>query len=766
MPRACRLFTRSLPALFVPALLVPALLTGCGRAVNDLADRDADSEYEDSAYFADGKELADPPVADMTADPTEGAAADAREGYAGEAATVDEGGMSVAGTDADAGMRVTPDRAPPTLPPTAEPMTAAEPEPKTGTVAAPAEAAPAAEPVTAEEPKPEPKPAPKPKPQPKSEPKPKPEPKSEPKPEPEPVVAPQPETTTEEPAEPEMTEEPNASDAPADDSDDSAAPFIPKPDEKPADEKPADDAAAMKAPAGGGVAAARDTKEKDAEPKPAGADGPVTADDWPMWGGDPTRNMVNKTTGISLDFEPPSRSGEGRKVAWTARLGSQTYGNPVIAGGKVFVGTNNGGEYRPQHIGDRGVLLCFDEEDGEFLWQFTREKLAQGRVHDWPEQGICSTPVVEDGRAYVVSNRCEVVCLDVEGFRDGENDGPVTDEADSEQEDADVIWSLDMIEELGVFPHNLATSSPVIWGDKIFLVTSNGVDEAHLEVPAPRAPCFLCLDKNTGEVIWEDNTPFDNILHGQWSSPAIGVVNGQAQVYMPGGDGWLYAFDPEGDGDGGGKILWKFDLNPKDSRWELGGRGTRNSVIATPVFHENSVVLGVGQDPEHLEGVGHIYRIDATKSGDVSPTIPDGDGYKENPNSAQIWHWGGEDETGEVTGTKGDLIFRRTMSTVGIRDGLVIAPDLSGFVHCLDFETGQRYWEYDMFAACWGSPMIADGKVFIGDEDGELTVLKLGKEEDVLAEKVFTSSVYSTPTIAGGRMYVSDRSRLYAIELR
>ncbi|WP_296457453.1 PQQ-binding-like beta-propeller repeat protein [Rubinisphaera sp.] len=495
---------------------------------------------------------------------------------------------------------------------------------------------------------------------------------------------------------------------------------------------------------------------KPAETKPADGNGTVTGD-WPMWGGDPTRNMVNKTTGVSLDFEPALEAEKGKNLIFTARLGSQTYGNPVVANGKVLVGTNNGGEYRPQHEGDRGVVLCFDDQTGEFLWQLTREKLPQGRVNDWPEQGICSTPIIEDNKVYLATNRCEVMCLDLDGFLDDENDGVYTEEVDHEKQDADIIWSLDMIDELGVFPHNLATSSPVIHGDYLFLVTSNGVDEAHLEIPAPRAPSFLCINKNTGEVVWESNEPFDQILHGQWSSPAIGEVNGVTQVYMPGGDGWLYAFDITS-----GEIIWKFDLNPKDSKWELGGRGTRNALISTPVFMDNSVVLSVGQDPEHGEGVGHIYRIDATKKGDISPVTPEN---APNPNSGQIWHFGGVDEDGSITGRKGDLIYRRTISTVAIHDGLVYAPDLSGFLHCIDFKTGEQYWEYDAFAAIWGSPMVVDGKVFLGDEDGDLVVLKAGKEEEVLAEILFDSSIYSTPTIANGKIYVADRSRLYCFSI-
>ena len=483
-----------------------------------------------------------------------------------------------------------------------------------------------------------------------------------------------------------------------------------------------------------------------------------TTGDWPMWGGDIARNMVNETTPVAIDFEPAENVTDGKRLSWTARLGSQTYGNPVVANGKVLVGTNNGAEYRPQHKGDRGCILCFDADSGDFLWQLTREKLPQGRVNDWLEQGICSTPIVEGNRFWVVTNRCELMCVDLEGFHDGENNGPYKDEVDAEKQDADIIWNLDMIEELGVFPHNLATSSPVIFDDVVLILTSNGVDEAHLEVPSPRSPSFLAVNKNTGEVIWEDNTPFDTILHGQWSSPAVGVVNGRAQAYFAGGDGWLYALDAKT-----GDHIWKFDLNPKDSKWELGGRGSRNAVIATPVFIDNSVIVGVGQDPEHGEGIGHLYRIDATKTGDVSPVTPDG---TPNSNSAQIWHLGGIDEDGSQTGQKGAEAYRRTLSTVAVSDGLVFAPDLSGRIHCVDYETGKRYWEADIFAAIWGSPMVADGKMFLGDEDGMLSIFEAGKEMKKIKELEFPSSIYSTPTIANGFMYISDRSRLYAFKIQ
>ena len=146
-----------------------------------------------------------------------------------------------------------------------------------------------------------------------------------------------------------------------------------------------------------------------------------------------------------------------------ASLGSQSYGNAIVAGGMVFVGTNNEGVRDPKQPGDRGVLMAFKEDTGEFLWQQTHEKLSTGRANDWPYQGVASSPLVEGTHLYYVSNRGVLWCLDINGFRDGKNDGPVTDEKLTGPNDADVIWSFDMMEEVGSYPHNLSNSSPVVW---------------------------------------------------------------------------------------------------------------------------------------------------------------------------------------------------------------------------------------------------------------------------------------------------------------
>src|ERR687891_2648439 len=146
--------------------------------------------------------------------------------------------------------------------------------------------------------------------------------------------------------------------------------------------------------------------------------------DWPMWGGTPGRNMVSPLTGMPSQWDVKS----GKNVKWMAALGSQSYGNPVVASGVVLVGTNNEALRDPKQGGDRGVLMAFRESDGEFLWQGTFEKLASGRANDWPFQGIASSPLVMGEIAYFTSNRGQVVAIDIQGFHDKENDGAIKDE--------------------------------------------------------------------------------------------------------------------------------------------------------------------------------------------------------------------------------------------------------------------------------------------------------------------------------------------------
>jgi outer membrane protein assembly factor BamB len=449
---------------------------------------------------------------------------------------------------------------------------------------------------------------------------------------------------------------------------------------------------------------------------------PAIAQDWPMWGGTPERNMTSAVTGLPESWSARS----GTNVKWRAQLGTVSNGNPVVADGKVFVGTNNGNPRNAEITGDKAVLMCFRESDGQFLWQAVTDKLESGAASDWPEEGVCSSPAVDGKRVYYVSNRGELICLDTEGFTDGTNDGPFQDEVHRGPTDADVVWKLDMRKELGVSQLFMANSSPLVFEDLVFALTSNGRDSSGETVPAPKAPSFIAVSKDTGKVVWQDNSPGQGILHGQWASPAIALVGGVQQAVFPGGDGWLYGFAAKT-----GELIWKFDLNPKDAVWPK----TRNYGVSTPVYSRGRVYMAVGQDPDHSAGKGHAYSIDPGKRGDI--TEP-----------GRVWQY--------------DKI-NRSISTAAVADGLVYVSDLQGILHCLDADSGQPRWTHDMLAPIWGSPLVADGKVYLGDEDGDLAVLKAGPQLQKIAEIDMKDRVAGTPVAANGVLYVMTQSMLYAI---
>lgn len=490
----------------------------------------------------------------------------------------------------------------------------------------------------------------------------------------------------------------------------------------------------------------------------------VFAGDWPHWGRDATRNMVSEETGLPDDFDPGRYVGNTldidmattRNVRWVAKLGSQSYGNPTVAGGRVFVGTNNESPRDPKYRGDRSVVMCFDEQTGRFLWQLAIPKLGTGKVSDWEFLGICSSPAVEGDRVYLVTNRCEVVCLDVHGMANG-NDGPFRDEArylaDPGQPpvtlgptDGDIIWRFDMRQELGVFPHNITSCSVLVLSDRVVATTSNGVDWTHTTIPNPRAPTLCMLDKRTGALLGEEASGISaRTLHSNWSSPAAARIGDRELIIFGGGDGFCYAFDREPEQRPDGiqvlKEVWRFDCNPPHYRMR-DGRPIKyatpegpSEVIATPVVYKNRVYVGIGQDPEHGDGVGRFVCIDATGTGDIT-------------RSGLIWSY--------------DKISR-TLSTASIADGLVYVADFAGVIHCLDAETGKPYWTLDTLQRIWGSTLVADGKVYVGTADGDFLLLQAGRQLREIRRIDMRAPIYSSPVVANGTLYIATPTHLYAI---
>lgn len=482
------------------------------------------------------------------------------------------------------------------------------------------------------------------------------------------------------------------------------------------------------------------------------------AKDWPVWGGDGSRNMVTTEKGLITNFSPGDMSDDEvvdmkttKNIRWVAKLGSQAYGNVTVGNGCVFVGTNNESPRDPQKKGDRGVVLCLDEKSGEIKWQLVIPKLGAGKVSDWEYIGVCSSPAVYGDVVYVVTNRCEVVCLDINGLSDG-NMGPFKDEATyvrpkgaqdplNESLDADIIWMYDMRDELGVFPHNVTSSSPLVIGDKVFIATSNGVDWSHTNIPSPLSPSWIALNKNTGELVGEDGSGASaSALHAAWSSLTYGKIEGKDTLIWGGTDGFCYGYPNKTEQDADGYDLfmpsWKVDCNEPEYRVDKEGKKVPyatppgpSELIGTPVLYKEKVYVAIGQDPEHGDGVGRLSCIDA-KNGEV------------------VWKY---------------TDVGRTISTVSVHDDLVYVAEYAGLIHCLDANTGKLYWTYDSFSRIWGSTLVAGGKVLLGNEDGDLLVLDHGKDKPKVESINMGAPVYSSPVYVNGTLYVATQTHLYAI---
>ena len=200
--------------------------------------------------------------------------------------------------------------------------------------------------------------------------------------------------------------------------------------------------------------------------------------------------------------------------------------------------------------------------------------------------------------------------------------------------------------------------------------------------------------------------------------------------------------------------------------------------------------IAVGQLPENGEGDGHVWCIDPTRRGDISPEIVvthsspqqivehrrfqacdvrGGEVAIPNPNSGAIWHASRQDANGDGKVTFEEEIHR-SLSRIVIQDGLAFLTDYSGLIHCLDADTGEQLWAHDLLAAATASPTLSATHVIVGSEDGAVTTFALSGDGDVampsggpVSVSHVTSAVYATATIADGVLYVVSQQELFAI---
>lgn len=500
----------------------------------------------------------------------------------------------------------------------------------------------------------------------------------------------------------------------------------------------------------------------------------ASAADQPQWGQAWSRNMVSAETNLPDTFDPNT----GANVKWVVPLGTQTYSTPIVADGRVYIGTNNEQPRDPNHTADSGVLLCLDEKTGRLLWQLVVPKREADDYFDWPKTGMPAPVTVEGNRVYTVSNRGEVLCLDASGMANG-NDGPYQDEAAHMMplttntpaatpppvgpQDADILWLFNLTSGAGIWSHDGAHSSILILGDYLYVNTSTGVDRTHKVIRTPDAPSLVAIDKRTGKYVARDDEHIaPNIFHNTWCSPSLGQVNGRTMIFFGAGNGILYAFEP---------------YSPTDS--------SAPSAAATTATPDPT-------RPPGLRALKKIWQLTFDTTGPTGDPHPYLSNRKESPSNlygmpvldhgrlyiaggGDIW-WGKNHAwlkcidpaagTGDIT-TNGVLwtypLERHVLGTTAVYDGMVFLADCGRKMHCVDAVTGKPFWTQEIKGEVWGSPMVADGKVYLGTREGEYWIFAAAREKQVLSQVKLSGPINATTTVANETLFIATMNKMYAV---
>lgn len=484
----------------------------------------------------------------------------------------------------------------------------------------------------------------------------------------------------------------------------------------------------------------------------------LLAADQPQWGQAWSRNMVSSEKDLPESFDPKT----GANIKWVVNIGTETHSTPIIADGRVYIGTNNQDPRDTNHVADSGVLMCFEEKTGRFLWQLVVPKREEDIYNDWPKTGMPSPVTVEGDRVYTVSNRGEVMCLDAKGMADG-NDGPYRDEGahmiprstnsvppspalPPGPNDADIIWLFDLTREAGIWSHDGAHSSILIHGNYLYLNSGTGVDNTHRVIRTPNAPSLVVLDKRTGKLVARDGEHIaTNIFHCTWSSPSFGEVDGKPLLFFGAGNGVLYTFDfLRETQDTSVRTLhkvWEMYFDPDAPREDIhhyltNRRESPCDFYGMPVFDHGRIYVAAGGDLWWGKNEAWLKCIDPHGSGSLGT-------------NAVVWSY---------------PLEKHVLSTAAVYNGLVFIADCGRKMHCVDAATGQGLWTQEIKGEVWASPMVADGKVYLGTRSGQFWVFGATREKKVLSTLELGSPISGTVTPANGVLYLATMNRLYAIQ--
>jgi outer membrane protein assembly factor BamB len=421
--------------------------------------------------------------------------------------------------------------------------------------------------------------------------------------------------------------------------------------------------------------------------------------DWPTFRG-PAARGVAEGAPAPLSWDVPAN----RNVRWRAAVPGLAHSSPVIWGNHVCTASAVSGQPSPElKVGLYGdiasvvdqtehqwLVLCFDKQTGKPLWQRTAHT-GVPKVKRHTKSTHASSTLATDGRYIVAFFGSEgLYAYDMQGTLKWKKDFGLLDSGFFMVPDAQ--WGF--------------ASSPIIHGERLIL-----------QADVQKGSFLAALDLATGRELWR--TPRNDVP--TWSTPAVHVANGRAQVIV---NGWRH--------------IGGYDLETGKEVWRLTGGG--DIPVPTPIVAHGLIFITNAHGK-----MAPIYAIRPTASGDIS--LKEG----ETSNSAIAWSYGRDGGYMQTPIVYGDILY--------------VCRD-NGVLSAFDARSGHRHFQARLADGRTGfsaSPVASNGRIYFTSEEGDVYVVKAGTTFEQIGINPLGEVAMATPAISEGMMFFRTRSHLVAV---
>lgn len=385
--------------------------------------------------------------------------------------------------------------------------------------------------------------------------------------------------------------------------------------------------------------------------------------DWPNRRG-PTANLIAPEAAA-----PPLKWSASKNILWKAPLTGRGHASPIVVGDRVIIAAAN-------ESANTQTLHCFARADGKPLWSTVAHRVEFTHTHRKGSHAS-PTPISDGEHVYAVFINSAGIHATKLALDDGS-----------------IAWS----KRLGPFGSEHGYGASPIFHRSALIVS--GEDK--------RGGFITAIDRGTGDTVW--TTPRKSPgTHGNYASPAVGVVAGRAQLVMHGFE-HTAAFDPDT-----GRELWRV-------------KGPTEVCANTPTLGNDTVYVAGGFPRKKLLA--------------ITPSAPAAD------EAAIKWSDG-----------KGVAY----VTSMILHDDRLYVVDDKGIASLYNATTGESIWRKRLDGDFSGSPVLVGGRIYVSDESGKTHVLAASDTFKQLATNTLPGGIMSTPAVTGDRLVIRTTEALYCV---